>query len=143
MAIRMKDIGSLSQKFVQRAGAATNDYVDGVSNAGPDWEQRTKAAAGTWKQAVTEAAGSDRFERGVSDAGAVKFSTRAKTLGGQRYAPGVQQAAPDWAKGFAPYHQALQGMDLPPRSPRGSPQNAQISQAVQMRLAAIKKGKAA
>lgn len=143
MAIRMKDIGTLSQKFVTRAGAATNDYSDGVKVAGPDWEQKTKAAAGTWKQAITEVAGTDRFERGVADAGAAKFTQKASTLGAQRYAPGVQASANDWSKGFAPYHQALQGMDLPPRAPRGSPQNSQISQAVAMRLAAIKKGKAA
>src|SRR5262245_56794606 len=141
MPIRIKDLGSLGQKFVQRAGAATTDYTEGVKNAGPDWESKTKAAAPTWKQAMTEVVGTNRYEQGVSDAGSQKFTARASTLGAQRYAPGVQAAAPDWAKGFAPYHQALQGMDLPPRAPRGSPQNSQISQAVSQRLAAIKRGK--
>lgn len=143
MAIRIKDLGSLSQKFVTRAGAATGDYTDGVKQAGPDWEQKTKAAAGTWKQAMTEVVGTTRFEQGVSEAGSAKFVNRASTLGAQRYAPGVQASAGEWQKGFAPYHQALQGMDLPPRAPRGSPQNSQISQAVAQRLAAIKRGKAA
>jgi len=143
MAIRLRDLGALSQKFVQRAGAATNDYTEGVKAAGPDWESKTKAAAGTWKQAITEVAGTNRFEQGVADAGSQKFTTRASTLGAQRYAPGVQASAADWARGFGPYHQALQGMDLPLRAPRGSPQNQQISNAVATRLAAIKRGKTA
>lgn len=143
MPIRLKDLGTLSTKFVNRASGATSDYTDGVKQAGADWEQKTKASAGTWKQAVTQAAGTDRYERGVSEAGSQKYTQRASTLGAQRYGPGVQASAGDWAKGFAPYHQALQGMDLGPRAPRGSPQNMQISNTVATRLAAIKRGNAA
>jgi hypothetical protein len=141
-AIRMRDIGSLSKKFVTRAGQASGDYAEGVKGSGGDWEQKTRGAAGTWKQAVTEAAGTDRFERGVSEAGAQKYQSRASTLGAQRYAPGIQASEGEWARGFAPYHQALQGMELGPRGPRGSPANYQISNAVAARLAAIRTGKA-
>lgn len=141
MAIRLKDIGSLAKKFVTRAGAAGGDYKDGVAGAGADWEARTRASEDAYKQGVTMAANEGRFGKGVSEAGSAKYVQRATTLGAQRYPTGVGAAEGDWAKGFAPYHQALQSLDLPPRGPRGTPQNQQISNAVAVRLAAIKRGK--
>lgn len=139
--MRLKDIGSLAKKFVSRASTAGGDYTSGVQAAGPDWEARTRASEDAYKQGVTMAANEGRFLKGVSDAGAAKYVQRAATLGAQRYPTGVAAAEGDWAKGFAPFHQALQSMDLPPRGPRGTPQNQNISNAVAQRLAAIKRGK--
>lgn len=141
MAIRLKDIGTLSKKFVQRASSAAGDYKDGVMAAGPDWEARTKASEDTYAQGVTQAINDKRFGKGVAEAGAAKYVRRAQDLGAQRYPSGVGAAQDDWSKGFAPYHQALASMDLPPRAPRGSPQNQNIANAVAARLAAIKRGK--
>lgn len=141
MAIQLRDLGSLSKKFVSRASTATPEYSSGVAGSGAQWEARTRASEDAYKQAVTQAAGEGRFGKGVSAAGAAKFQQRASTLGAQRYAPGVQASEGDWSKGFQPYHQALQGMDLPPRAPRGSPANQNISNAVAQRLHAIRVGK--
>lgn len=139
--IRLRDIGSMSKKFVQRAGAATPDYTAGVANAGPAWQAGASAAGDTYRTAVTQAASEGRYEKGVADAGSGKYQERARTLGSQRYAPGVQASEQDWAKGFGPYASALNGMDLPLRGPRGSAQNSEISSAVQRRLHAIRVGK--
>lgn len=141
MGIRIKDIGSLAKKFVTRAGAASPDYKDGVQAAGADWESRTKASEDTYTQGVQQAIADKRYGKGVADAGQAKYVTRATTLGAQRYGPGVQASEGDWAKGFAPYRDALTSMDLPTRAPKGDPRNQAISNAVQMRLAAIKRGK--
>ena len=52
MAIRIKDTGSLAKKFATRAGAAANDYKDGVAQAGGDWEANTKAAEQNYEAGV-------------------------------------------------------------------------------------------
>lgn len=140
-AIRIKDTGTLAKKFVQRAGQAGGDYKTGVEQSGADWETKTKAGAGNWADGVNQAIADKRFERGVSDAGAAKFVTRATTLGAQRYPTGVAAAEGDWAKGAQPYLDALKGMDLPLRRPKGDPANQQRANAVAMRLRAIKVGK--
>src|SRR5262252_4026054 len=71
-AIRIKDTGSLAQKFVQRAGAAQKDYADGVASAGADWETNTKNGESAYEQGVQEAIAKKRFGRGVAAAGQSK-----------------------------------------------------------------------
>lgn len=138
-AIRIKDTGSLARKFVTRAGAATKDYEEGVKAAGADWEKGARDGADNYRTAVTQAAAEGRFERGVAAAGSAKFVNRASTLGAQRFGPGVQAAEAEWAKGAAPYLDALKGMELPPRRPRG--QNAERANAVAQRLHQMRVGK--
>ena len=138
-AIRIKDTGSLAKKFVQRAGAASGDYKDGVAQSGQDWEAGARAGAENYQIAVTQAATEGRFERGVAAAGAAKFVQRATSLGAQRYPTGVQAAEGDWAKGTQPYLDALKGLELPPRRPRG--QNAERANAVAQRLHQMRVGK--
>lgn len=141
MGIRIKDMSSLAQKFVQRAGAAQGDYKDGVTAAGADWETNTKAAEDNYKQGVIAAANNGMFGKGVAAAGAAKYTGRASTLGAQRYPTGVAAAGPDWQKGFQPYAQTLASLSLPPRRPKGDPGNFQRSQAVAMALRAQRIGK--
>ena len=83
-AIRIKDTGSLAKKFVQRASAAAGDYKDGVTAAGGDWETNTKASEDNYAAGVQAAIGDKRFGKGVTNAGASKYVTRASTLGAQR-----------------------------------------------------------
>ena len=141
MAIRIKDTGALAKKFVQRAGAAQGEYKSGVEASGPDWETNTRAGAENFATGVQQAIVDKRFERGVAAAGAAKFVSRASTLGAQRYPTGVGAAEGDWSKGTQPYLDALKGMELPPRRPKGDPGNQARAQAVASRLRALKVGK--
>lgn len=141
MAIRIKDTGSLAKKFVQRASAAAGDYKSGVEQSGQDWESNTKAAEDNYAAGVQAAIGDKRFGKGVGAAGAAKFVTRAGTLGAQRYPTGVGAAEGDWARGSQPFLDALKSIDLPPRRPKGDPGNQARSQAVAMKLRAMKVGR--
>lgn len=140
-AIRIKDTGSLAKKFVQRASAAAGDYKDGVTAAGGDWETNTKASEDNYSAGVQAAIGDKRFGKGVAAAGAGKYVARASTLGAQRYPSGVGAAEGDWSKGAAPYLDALKGMDLPPRRPKGDPGNQARANAVAAKLRSMKVGK--
>ena len=141
MAIKIKDVGTLANKFQSRAAAAQNDYQTGVQNAGNDWEQKAIASAPAWQQGVTQAAADGRFAKGVQGS-AARYQRRASDVGPQRYQTGVQGAGNDWAAGFQPYAAAIAAMDLPPRGPRRSPQNMNRANAVATKLAAVKTGKA-
>lgn len=141
MAIRIKDTGSLAKKFVQRASAAAGDYKSGVEAAGQDWATNTAAAGDNYAAGVTAAIGDKRFERGVSEAGAAKFTARAGSLGAQRYPSGVGAAEGDWAKGAQRFLDVLKGLALPPRRPKGDPGNQARANAVAVALRAAKVGR--
>lgn len=140
MAIRIKDVGSIASKFKTRAQAASNDYAQGVAGAGQDWEVNTKASEPNYEAGVTQAIGQKRFGKGVAAAGAAKYVDNATKLGPQRFQTGIAQAESAYAKGVAPHLDAMRNLTLPPRGPKGSPQNQERANIVAARNRAIKVG---
>lgn len=141
MGIRIKDTGFLAKKFVRNAGQAGGDYTEGVKQAGSDWEANTKAAGDNWAAGVQQAIGDKRFDKGVSNAGAAKYVERASTVGANRYPQGVAIAENAWSKGVQPHLDAMKGLNLPPRRPKGDPGNRERAHIVADRNRAIKLGK--
>lgn len=135
-----KDIGSIAQKFVTRAQAAAGDYKTGVQGAGSTWEQAAGAAESTYDAGVQAAITNKRFAKGVQGKGG-KYQTNAVNLGSQRYGPGVANAQQAYQTGMAPVLAALQSVNLPARSFRGSPANQSRSNAVGTALAALRSNK--
>ncbi len=141
MAIRLKDTGTIAKKFASRAGQASQEYASGVAGAGPDWQANALAGEGNYEQGVTAAIADKRYGRGISSAGAQKYTDNATKLGPQRFQTGVANAEGAFAKGVQPYLDAVRNLDLPPRGPKGSPQNQQRANVVATRLRAVKTGK--
>lgn len=143
MAIRIKDVQSIANKFVQRAQGASNDYASGVQGAGQDWQTNALAAEGNYEAGVQQALADKRYGKGVSDAGAAKYVDNATKLGPQRFQTGVAQAQGAYAKGAGKHLDMMRNLNLPPRGPKGSPQNQQRAQAVAAANRALKLGKSA
>lgn len=139
--MRIKETATLAKKFVQRAGAAAGEYKTGVEGAGQAWQANTEAADQNYATGVQEAITSGRFKKGVAAAGSAKFTTRASTLGAQRFPTGIAASENEWAKGAAPYLDAMKNMQLPPRRAKGSPENLLRAGAVAQRLRDIKVGR--
>lgn len=135
-----KDVGTIAQKFVTRAQAASGDYKSGVQAAGTKWEQNTGAAEPNYEQGVQAAISSKRFAKGITGKG-TKYQNNAVNLGSQRYGPGVANAQDAYSKGMAPVLSVLSGLTLPPKSFRGSPSNQARSNAVATALAALRTSK--
>jgi len=95
-----------------------------------DWAKATQAAGAAYAAGVQAAIGRKAFEKGVSTAGTEKWRAKAVDVGSQRWGPGIQAGAPDYAKGFAPYADVLAKLTLPPRFPTGDPRNFQRVQAI-------------
>jgi hypothetical protein len=138
-AIRVKDTGAVAAKFRTRASAAATDYEVGVRAAAGDWETNTAAAESNFEQGVQDAIGRKAFGKGVRGSGG-KYVKNATELGKQRYPTGVANAEQAYAAGVGPFLDALKGMQLPPRGPKGSPQNMSRANAVAAALRAKKVG---
>lgn len=130
MGIQTKDIGAVATKWSQRAQAAGADYTAGVKAPRRDWATETSAAATAYEQGVTQAVGQQRFQKGVQAAGTGKWQNNAVNKGSTRYPQGVSVASPTYQTNFGPYLDTIKGVTLPPRSPRGSPNNIQRVQAI-------------
>jgi hypothetical protein len=140
MGIATKDIGTIAAKWSQRAQAAGPDYTAGVKAPRNDWAQNTSASAQSWAQGVQQAVTDGRFQSGVTAAGTAKWQTNAVSKGATRYPQGVAGAQTAYQNGFSPYLQVLQNLTLPPRGPKGSPNNNQRVVAVNQALHSKKVG---
>lgn len=141
MAIKIKDTGTLADKFAKRASAAQPEYKAGVLDPAVPQQQAAAAAGELWNQAVTEAAGRDAFRKGVTATPADKWGRNAAGKGADRYAGGVNAAKGDWATGTQPYLTALANLTLPARGLRRSAQNIARVQAVIDTLGAVKQAR--
>ena len=55
--------------------------------------------------------------------GDTKWRNNAQTLGPSRFSTGVQNAKPSYQQGFQKFHSVIASTTLPPRGPKGSPEN--------------------
>jgi len=126
----IKPISQSADKWMNRASGATGDYTTGVQTPRVSWQQASAAGEGNYKAGVTAAAAKGSYGKGVARAGDASWKKGATGKGPARYAEGVVLGKDDWVKGFNPFQTALQGLTLPPRQPKGSPQNIQRVSAV-------------
>lgn len=123
MPIRLKPTARIVEKYTARAAAAQGDYRDGIANPKRDQAEAAAASADTYAAGVQEAIADNRFQKGVQAAGTAKWARKSADVGAARYPQGVQAAKSDYQAGVEPFLQTIAGLDLPPRAPRGSPQN--------------------
>ena len=119
----IKSLGSIREKWTRVTPGRTEDYKIGIQNPKRDWETETKAGKENWKAGIDAAHAKDLFSRGVAKAGTGKWRDRALKKGPGRFAEGVYIAGPDYEKGFAPFHAAIERTDLGPRFPKRDPRN--------------------
>jgi hypothetical protein len=138
--MQVKDAATVAAKWSARAGAAGQDYAKGVTNTQKDWATDTAAAAPAWAAGVQQAAGNGSFAKGVNAAGTAKWKNKAANVGAARYPQGVAAALQYYQTGIGPVLQVLQGVNLPPRGPKGDPGNIARVTAVTTALRKLKTG---
>ena len=129
MPISVPSALATAEKWQRRAAAAAPDYRLGVTQT-TDWSGPTAAAEAVYVQAVTEAAAAGRFGRGVLAAGTAKWKDRSLAVGATRFATGVAAAQDEYRTAMGPVLSLIAGIDLPPRGPRGAPENFERSRLV-------------
>ena len=134
----IKPIEQSSDKWVRRASVAGPDYLQGIQNPRKAWAAAAVEAEPNYKAGVTAAAARGAFGIGVKAAGDEKWRRGAVQKGPGRFAEGVAIGRDDWGKGFAPYQSVIAAVTLPPRGPKGAPQNIQRVAAIATALRTLK-----
>ncbi len=121
--VAVKKLDEIVKKWAEVTPGRAAYYEAGVKSPKYDWATATLQAEDAWQQGVQQAITEKRFGKGVKEAGTAKWQTKAIQVGVNRYAEGVRVAVEDYMKGFAPYHEVLSKVTLPPRRARGDPAN--------------------
>lgn len=126
---RLKTAKEIAEKWTRVVQTRTEDYAKGVSDTDVDWAGKAAAGKDAYEQGVTEAISRDAFGAGVRKAGNDKWRRKTVDVGTQRWAPGVRAGQDDFEEGFGRFIPIIEKAraELPPRRPRGDPQNAERS----------------
>lgn len=137
----MKTASQSSQKYADRAGAASGDYVKGAQETTKDQAAAAIAAAPIYAQAVQQAVSNGSYAKGLQKSGKAGWLAGVTSKGGNRYGEGVSSAAPKYATESAKYDSARSAASSLPRGIKGSAGNIARVTAVVNALRAAKSGK--
>ena len=121
----IKPLSQIATKWTANSANAGTAYRDGVTAPRRSWQASAAAADDARKAGLVQADQRNAFVNGVNAAGDTKWKNNAIALGPSRFAQGVQNAQPSYQQGFTKYHGVIAGVTLPPRGPKGSPENLQ------------------
>lgn len=133
-----KSAAEVSQKWANRAGAASSDYASGVQTTTKDQAGRAIAAKAIYQTALQESFARDAYAKGLQKAGTAKWKTKASEIGSLRYGSGVSAAVNDYATNSGIYDNARKAADALPRGVKGSETNLARVKAVTTALRAEK-----
>ena len=130
MAITLKPVEVIADKWARRSGAASPEYAAGVASPARDWARETAASNNAYQAGVQEAISGGRFVRGVGRAGTAKWQSKSQTLGAPRYGAGVAASKADYSTAFAPFASVISAVSLPEKGARGASGNLERVRAV-------------
>jgi len=133
----MKTASESMAKFVERASAASADYLKGVESTPKDQAARAIAAKGIYASAVTASITKGSYEKGLQRSGVAGWRAGVKAKGEANYATGVAVSGSKYAERSAKFDTARASSDAMPRGLKGSAQNlAKVAKVVSSLIAA-------
>lgn len=139
----MKTAQSVAQKFVDRASAASQDYVQGAASTTKDQAAAAAAAKEIYKQALTASFGRDSYAKGLQKSGKQGWLKGVQDKGSARYAGGIAASAAKYAQESGRFDTARNAAAGMPRGLKGSETNLARVKAVVSALRTAKTGSAA
>lgn len=137
----MKTASQSAQKFVERAGAASGDYVSGAQGTSKDQAASAIAGKANYVAGIQASITAGRYEKGLQKSGKAGWLKGVTEKGANRFAEGVASGAGKYATNSGAYDSARGAAASLPRGPKGSEQNFARAKAVGQALRAMKVGK--
>ena len=138
----IRSIDVISKKWATVTPARSEDYRVGIENPRKDWMNATAAAESAFEAGVQQAIAKKKFGKGVKLAGTETWQRGAIEKGTMRWGPGVAMAQGKYARGFAPFRDAIERATLPPRYARRDPRNLERVKAIVTALVNAKEAQA-
>lgn len=140
---KIRSLSEIAAKWKDVTPRREAYYKAGVERPKKDWAEETKAAAKGWEEGVTSAVTEKRFEKGVAKAGLEKWRKRTLVKGAEqgRWSAGVRAFADEYAKGFGPFRDVIEKVELPARYSKGDDRNYERVKAIGRALHAAKLAK--
>ncbi len=114
--VDVKPLSEAKENYRQSASRAGEAYKLGVNRA--DWKTAAESpeAEQLFATKMQDAISNQSRRKGIQKVTNSQWQNRASTKGGAQISGAMRESVEDWSTGFAPYAEALEGINLPPRS---------------------------
>lgn len=136
----MKTASNSAKKFVERASAASGDYLSGAQSTSKDQSAAAIAGKANYVAGVQASITAGRYEKGLQKSGKAGWLKGISDKGANRFAEGVSAGASKYATNSGVYDSARSAADSLPRGPKGSEANFARAKAVGQALRKMKTG---
>ncbi|MEK7179972.1 MAG: hypothetical protein AAB706_00695 [Patescibacteria group bacterium] len=136
----MKTASNSAKKFVERASAASGDYLSGAQSTSKDQSAAAIAGKANYAAGINAALAAGRYEKGLQKSGKSGWLKGITDKGANRFAEGVASGASKYAANSGLYDSARSAADSMPRGPKGSEANFARAKAVGQALRKLKTG---
>ena len=136
----MKTASSVSKKFVDRAGAAQADYLDGAKKTSKDPSALAVNQQAAMLSAVTASINSGRWATNTKASGKSGWLNGIEKKGAGRYPEGVANSEQKYATNSGKFDSARAAAESLPKGSKGSEANLLRSRTVQISLRKAKVG---
>jgi len=130
----VKPLDSVARKWGDVTPGRSAYFEEGVKTTPKDWAKQTSGQEKAWEQGVQAAIAGKRFSKGVIRVGDAKWRGRTLDVGVTRWGPGVSAAVDVYKTEWAPFHDELTKIVLPPKGARGDPANIERVKVIADRL---------
>lgn len=137
----MKTASQSGAKFVERAGAASGDYVEGAKLTNKDQSAAAIAGKANYVTGIQQSIADGRYEKGLQESGKAGWLKGVTEKGANRFAEGVASGQAKYVTNSGKYDSARSAADSMPRGPKGSEGNYARAKAVGQALRKQKLGK--
>jgi hypothetical protein len=127
-----------AQKYVERASAASGDYVSGSEQTTKDQAALAIASAPIYAAALQASITKGSYAKGLGKSGKAGWLAGVRAKGGERFAGGVSASAGKYATNSAPFDSARNAAASLPRGLKGSETNFARVKAVVIALRVAK-----
>ncbi|KKN06081.1 hypothetical protein LCGC14_1080900 [marine sediment metagenome] len=129
MAIKIKSVSKSAAKYVERGSQAGDEFREGVSDT-TDQAERAIAAEPAYVAGIQDSIARGARVAGLQKSGTDKWKRKTLAVGPRRLVEGIRAAKSDYADGVSEFFSVIAALDLPPRGPKGSPENFERSRIV-------------
>ncbi|MCD6422345.1 hypothetical protein J7L13_03295 [bacterium] len=115
--VKVKPLEEIAKRYAESASFVPERYARGIQTVN-DWQSRATSdeAEELWKAKLQEAIAAERRKKALAHVSNEEWKSKALKLGKNRIGEGIRNAADKQKKGFAPYHEALSSLELPPKT---------------------------
>jgi len=122
---RRLDPAKIAAKFKKNASMAGDDYVEGAKNPRRNWKDAAIDGEAAYAAAMERVIREGRRAKAVRRTDERAYIDGIVSKGRRRYSEGIAASEDKYRRNMEPYLGALEVVqdELPPRGPKGSPEN--------------------